>query len=519
MNYKVLYRKYRPIDFDNIIGQEYIITTLKNSVINKNISHAYIFSGPRGTGKTSTAKVFSKSINCLNNENGSPCGKCDFCSNFGENPDIIEIDAASNNGVDEIRNLIDNIKLTPTNGNYKVYIIDEVHMLTTSAFNALLLTLEEPPKHVIFILATTNIESVPITILSRCQRYDFQKIKVEDIVKRLKTICEIEKIDIEEEALTEIAYLSEGGLRDALSLLDQISKNNTKITLELVEKQIRIISQKSINDLFLCIEENNIDLFFQYMNEYKKISLDYKSFIKKMIDVASKNAKNIKMNHRYKRLDFAMYKKLIFDLSECLTKINVNVNPYTMLEIILLEYFDIDEFEKEEDKKIEPVKNQVNPKNETETNTEVVAVDDGFIKIRINNCFVNAQKKHLEEMKRTLTLVNNSNISGKIRSILSDANLVAASLEYLIFTCESEHLSEMANKMSEKIENEIIKVYQNNIKVVFVTTKRWEKEKETYINNLKNNVKYEFIAENTQKSTKSDTIINDIFDINKVEII
>ena len=222
MKYKVLYRKYRPNNFENIIGQHYIIKTLKNSIINNNISHAYIFSGPRGTGKTTTAKVFSKAINCSNPVDGSPCEKCEFCTNFHENPDIIEIDAASNNGVDEIRNLIDNIKLTPTNGKYKVYIIDEVHMLTTSAFNALLLTLEGPPAHSIFILATTNIESVPITILSRCQRFDFQKITIDDIVKRLSEICKLENIDIEDDALTEIAYLSEGRMRDALSLLDQL---------------------------------------------------------------------------------------------------------------------------------------------------------------------------------------------------------------------------------------------------------------------------------------------------------
>ena len=284
MNYKVLYRKYRPNNFENIVGQDYIIRTLKNSVINDNISHAYIFSGPRGTGKTSTAKVFSKAINCLNPVEGSPCGNCEFCANFQENPDIIEIDAASNNGVDEIRSLIDNIKLTPSNGKYKVYVIDEVHMLTTSAFNALLLTLEEPPSHAIFILATTNIENVPITILSRCQRFDFQKITVDNIVKKLIEICKIENIKADEDALTEIAYLSEGGLRDALSLLDQLSKNNQTITLELVEKQIKTISQKSIIELLDLIESNNVEKFLDHISSYEKRAIDYKTLIKKIKD-------------------------------------------------------------------------------------------------------------------------------------------------------------------------------------------------------------------------------------------
>ena len=247
MSYKVLYRKYRPNDFENVVGQDYIIKTLKNSVTTGNISHAYIFSGPRGTGKTSTAKIFAKAINCLNLKNGSPCNNCEFCNSFLENPDIIEIDAASHNGVDQVRELIDNVKLSPSNGKYKVYIIDEVHMLTISAFNALLLTLEEPPKHAVFIFATTNIENVPITILSRCQRYDFRKISVSDIVQRLKKICNIENISIEDDALNEIAFISEGGLRDALSMLDQLSKENDVITLEKVETQMRSVSNSSLN--------------------------------------------------------------------------------------------------------------------------------------------------------------------------------------------------------------------------------------------------------------------------------
>ncbi len=207
MNYKVLYRKYRPDDFDNLVGQDAVKTILQNSIINNKIAHAYIFAGPRGTGKTSAAKIFAKIINCLDNKNGKACGKCINCENFATNTDIIEIDAASNNGVDQIREITNNVKLAPTMSKYKVYIIDEVHMLSQSAFNALLLTLEEPPQHVIFILATTNIESVPITILSRCQRFDFKKINNEEIVKRLEYVVKEEKIKIDAEALEEIAYI------------------------------------------------------------------------------------------------------------------------------------------------------------------------------------------------------------------------------------------------------------------------------------------------------------------------
>ena len=295
MNYKVLYRKYRPNDFENIIGQDYIIKTLKNSVCSGNISHAYIFSGPRGTGKTSTAKVFAKAINCLNHENGSPCGKCEFCLNYSDNPDIIEIDAASHNGVDQIRELIDNVKLIPSNGKYKVYIIDEVHMLTTSAFNALLLTLEEPPSHVVFIFATTNVENVPITILSRCQRFDFRKISITDIVARLEDICKIEKIKIDKDAINEIAALSEGGMRDALSILDQLSKNDEKIDLSLVENQMKTVSSNTINEMLDNLEMNDPKKILDFLELLKEKAVDYKVFSKKMVNICSNRAKDIKL--------------------------------------------------------------------------------------------------------------------------------------------------------------------------------------------------------------------------------
>ena len=516
MNYKVLYRKYRPTTFENVIGQDYIISTLKNSISNNMISHAYIFSGPRGTGKTSTAKIFSKAINCLNSKNGSPCNDCEFCTNFAENPDIIEIDAASNNGVDEIRELIDNIKLTPSNGKYKVYIIDEVHMLTTSAFNALLLTLEEPPAHAIFILATTNIENVPITILSRCQRFDFKKIAVEDIVKGLENVCKQENIDFELEALTEIAYLSEGGMRDALSLLDQLSKNKEKITLSMIESQIKTISQKGVTDLLTALEENDAEKLLNTLRDYEKRAVDYKTLIKKIIDIASIKAKNIKKSGKQVRLNFNDYKNIIINLSDCLSKINVNVNPYTLLEIILLENIDINVTINIEVSNSQ--KKDYNIKESSEKKNINTSFDESIVEKRINNCFVNAQKSYLEQLKAKFKKLDSKlSNNGKIRSILIDSQLVAASDKYIIFSCNNEHLAKSANNEIINIEKILRLEFDINYKVIFISESKWNNVKETYISNMKSNKKYIFIPDNDEAN--DDLEVSSVFDINKVEII
>ena len=218
MSYLALYRKYRPIKFNDIYGQEEIVTVLKNAIMRNKVSHAYLFSGPRGTGKTTIAKIIARLVNCENPIDGDACGKCYSCLNFLNSSDIVEIDAASNNGVDEIRELRDKINLVPTSSKYKVYIIDEVHMLTNQAFNALLKTLEEPPSHVIFILATTEPHKIPLTIASRCQKFRFSKISDDKIVDRLKEISKNENISISDDALFEIARISDGGMRDAINM-------------------------------------------------------------------------------------------------------------------------------------------------------------------------------------------------------------------------------------------------------------------------------------------------------------
>ena len=250
--YLALYRKYRPGTFDGVIGQEHITTSLKNQIKNDAISHAYLFCGTRGTGKTSVAKIFAKSINCENPTNGSACGKCPTCValNDASNLDILEIDAASNNRVDEIRELREKVKYPPVNGKYKVYIIDEVHMLTDSAFNALLKTLEEPPKHVVFVLATTEVQKLPATILSRCLRFDFKLVGLEDLEQHVKNIFKQENIAFEDSAVSLIARLGEGSVRDTLSIADMcVAYTNRNVTYDAVLNAVGAIDKTVLNNL------------------------------------------------------------------------------------------------------------------------------------------------------------------------------------------------------------------------------------------------------------------------------
>lgn len=252
MAYLALYRKHRPTSFDGVIGQEHITTSLKNQIKNNAISHAYLFCGTRGTGKTSVAKIFARAINCTNPVNGSACGKCETCKALLDpsNLDILEIDAASNNRVDEIRELREKVKYPPVNGRYKVYIIDEVHMLTDSAFNALLKTLEEPPSYVVFILATTEVQKLPATILSRCLRFDFKLVSTADLTKHLKNIFDADGIKYEEEALSLIATLGEGSVRDTLSIADMcVAFTNKNVTYESVLKAVGAIDKKSLGEI------------------------------------------------------------------------------------------------------------------------------------------------------------------------------------------------------------------------------------------------------------------------------
>lgn len=278
MAYQALYRKYRPSNFDEVVGQTHIIQTLKNAIVQNRIAHAYLFCGPRGTGKTSIAKIFAKTLNCTNSQD-APCGVCENCKMAanGSHPDIIEIDAASNNGVDEVRNLIDKVKYAPMQGKYKIYIIDEVHMMTSGAFNALLKTIEEPPAHVIFIFATTEPNKVLPTIISRCQRFDFNKVSVNDIKYRLSVVCKNEGIEIDQDGLTLIAQLADGGMRDALSILDQcVAYCTSHIDVNDIRKIYGVITSEDIGQLFNSVYKKDVDRFIKDIQKYSDMGMDIK---------------------------------------------------------------------------------------------------------------------------------------------------------------------------------------------------------------------------------------------------
>ena len=250
MAYTALYRKFRPLKFADMVGQERITRTLKNQIIAGRVGHAYLFNGGRGTGKTTSAKILARAVNCLNPKDGEPCNECEICKEIldGSLTDVVEMDAASNNSVEDIRSIRDEVNFLPTKAKYRVYIIDEVHMLSIGAFNALLKTLEEPPEHVKFILATTEPQKLPTTILSRCQRFDFKKISEEDIIKRLKIICDEAKISIEEDALKLIAILAEGAMRDAISILERCYQESSEnISSSMVKELVGIPSLVTIN--------------------------------------------------------------------------------------------------------------------------------------------------------------------------------------------------------------------------------------------------------------------------------
>lgn len=545
MDYQVLYRKYRPHDFDSLVGQEYTKKLLKNSVINNKFAHAYIFTGPRGTGKTSSAKIFAKAINCLHPIDGNPCNKCQNCVNFESSPDIIELDAASNNGVDDIREIINNVRLAPSSMKIKVYIIDEFHMLSTSAFNALLLTLEEPPKDVVFILATTDIQSVPITVLSRCQRFDFKPISIQDIENRLKFVCGEENLKVTDDAIKEIAMMSNGGLRDALSILDQVAGNGEEIDIQDVIANFGGISNKKINQLLSYYENNSVAELIDYINEIKNDGIDIKVLIDKIITKIKSVLIDIKLDNYTGKLDFDNLYNLVFELNKLLTGERNGANYYDLLEIVFLKYINyfpgnnfvdknivkLTDSKKESTiiKRIEekpkisaPAIEQtiISQENKPDKKNKVLDFD---IDVRINNTFVNAKKDYLNNIKSKWNdfVIYESNTNKAMISYLADTNIVAASDKYAILTNNLDITNDLINQDIKSLEKDFNLFFNGNYYLVAVSPKKWEQERNKYINNIKNGYKYEIIDNDIiikENKSELEKIASEIFGNNYKKI-
>lgn len=562
MKYLALYRKYRPSRFEEISGQEGVVGVLKNAIKTGRISHAYLFCGPRGTGKTTTAKLLAKMVNCTNPIDGEPCGKCESCLSIfnNTNDDIIEIDAASNNGVDEIRELRDKINLVPSNSKYKVYIIDEVHMLTVGAFNALLKTLEEPPSHVIFVLATTETYKVPLTISSRCQKFRFDKITVDNIVKRLEEICNIEKIVVSSDILNEIARLADGGMRDAINLLDQlVSYKGNDITINDVYDITGLVSYEIIYELLLSSYNKDMSSIVKILDDINYSGKNISKFIEEIIlflkDVlVYKNITDYSLNldklNKVKEISDLYDNNLIYnyvnELNNVLNNIKNSSYPLLLLEVALIKLVNL---EKKEESILEKVNVKESKNNvKADKNTSNMSIKNDIIKedvfpklsneelkhisylkeVRVNNAFVSANKSLLNKFKEKWSLVFEYLTNDKYANIvglLKDVNVVVAGKENLIFQSKFSSVAASLNSQSELLSELFYKIYGVNYKTIVLSNSEWDYEKKKYIDNLNNKYVYEMKVEKTKEQNdikyenSSNLGANDLVDILGAEVI
>lgn len=533
MDYISLYRKYRPKTFSDVVGQEVVVKILKNAIVNNKISHAYIFSGPRGTGKTSIAKIFSKAVNCLNSIDGDLCNTCKNClQNIDEEIDIIEIDAASNNGVDEIREIRNNVKLMPVHLKYKVYIIDEVHMLSTSAFNALLKTLEEPPKHVIFILATTEFNKIPATVISRCQKFDFKKITNKQIEGRLKYILEQEKKSLNNEVISLIAKLSDGGLRDAINMLDQvISLEKDNITTDDVYNLIGDISEKNIIILLENIVSGNIKETLKNINKYYEEGKNFINICERLqllirnIIIFNNTDNYFDKEYEKKLLDFSHVEleyceQMSNELFNLVNELKRTNNQKIITEISFLKMCLIQT--KKEEKTID--KTEVKSNSKDNENPVIIEEKPNEEKeknksIKINNVFCGPSKelknnfvKNYEKLKEFLSIKEYNSLV----NLLLKATPQIVTETNVLFTFKNNFDIVLFDNKIIEIQDLLKKIFGKKYSIVAVNNEEYSNILKEYKKNIDSGKIYKYIEEpeietKNNKNTKIENTAETLF--------
>ncbi|RIP34703.1 DNA polymerase III subunit gamma/tau [Staphylococcus gallinarum] len=533
MNYQALYRMFRPQSFEDVVGQEHVTKTLRNAISKDKQSHAYIFSGPRGTGKTSIAKVFAKAINCLERSDGEPCNECAICKGItrGTNSDVIEIDAASNNGVDEIRNIRDKVKYAPSESKFKVYIIDEVHMLTTGAFNALLKTLEEPPAHAIFILATTEPHKIPPTIISRAQRFDFKAIGQVEIVERLRFVAQSQSIEYDDAALEFIAKASEGGMRDALSIMDQaIAFGDDHLTLQDALNVTGSVDASALNDLFKEIASGDVKSAFATYHQFVSEGKEVNRLINDMIYFVRDTIMNKTSNQEgaydaISHYDLDTLYKMIDVINDTLVSIRFSVNQNVHFEVLLVK---ISEMIKMQPGQVQTVATTAATSVTAEPNNDALMqrmeqLENELKSLKVQGVTTSAAQQQtkrpansrsnqnknafsMQQIAKVLDKANKDDIKllknhwnevvdhaktndmKSLVSLLQNSEPVAASETHVLIKLEEEIHCEIVNKDDEKrtnIENVVCKIIDKTVKVVGVPADQWMRVRTEYIQNRK----------------------------------
>lgn len=538
MAYKALYRKYRPSNFSEVVGQQYIIATLQNAIKNNKLAHAYLFCGPRGTGKTTIAKILAKTVNCQEEDpTKRPCCHCASCLDIqnSASPDVIEMDAASNNGVDEARDLVEKVKYAPMNGRYKVYIIDEVHMMTVNAFNALLKTIEEPPEYCIFILATTEPHKVLPTIISRCQRFDFKKIAAPVIVGNLRNICEKENVKCDEDALKLIASLADGGMRDALSILDQcIAYKENDITAIDVSNVYGVATLQEKMDLFKEIKEQETEKIVKKVNEIAEKGIDISRLTNDLINIAkeaviyshSKNADILEVIDE----DTAGQLLRMYSSSKLLTFIDLLVetqakykeatSALTYFEVCLLKMMEesVDKPIVQKEVIVErKVNTDTNTANEMSSNLEYIDYsDEQYFEI-----LTKANKKIKEIDNKIISNLPSDSFTtkeNKLLALVKKAVIMASSESDIILTVNDRMQANTLNEIeNNKIIKDLLSKYLQNQKAVIAVTQEQSDYLITYFLSHRNNKQQPQQVKEEKQSTTEERLTSlfgkDGFDI------